>query len=54
MSFRDSRDNNGTKSGQQYEKYGTDDEEGPVGGKKYLNIVHGDDKISFDSSRRGK
>ena len=38
-----------------HEKNETNDDEDSllVGGKKYLNVVHGDDRISFDSSRRG-
>ena len=37
-----------------HEKQDTSDDEhcSLVGGKKYLNVVHGDDKISFDSSTR--
>ena len=40
-----------------HERQDTSDDEhcSLVGGKKYLNVVHGEDKISFDSSsRRGK
>ena len=29
------------------------DDDSLVGGKNYLNVVHGDDRISFDSSRKG-
>ena len=37
-----------------HERQDTSDDEhcSLVGGKKYLNVVHGEDKISFDSSSR--
>ena len=55
MLFSDSRisprNNKMTKS---HERQDTSDDEhcSLVGGKKYLNVVHGEDKISFDSSSR--
>ena len=36
-----------------YDESHETDDESLVGGKNYLNVVHGDDRISFDSPRKG-
>ena len=50
--FSISRSNVWDRSLHYDESHETDDES-LVGGKKYLNVVHGDDRISFDSNRKG-